>query len=90
MVTTSETCPSHFLLRMNLLKRLKIQKLKKLYSLEEPSSSGLGRGRKHKSDKEKIPRDPNLPKRTQNPFFQYSKEKREVVAINLAKTMEQS
>ena len=65
---TSETCPLHFLLRMNL------PKIKKLYSLEEPSSSGSGRGRKPKSDKEKIPRDPNLPKRTQNPFFQYCKE----------------
>eukprot|EP00092_Neocalanus_flemingeri_P071490 GFUD01087891.1.p1 GENE.GFUD01087891.1~~GFUD01087891.1.p1 ORF type:complete len:280 (+),score=92.09 GFUD01087891.1:61-900(+) len=61
-------------------KKLKDKKMKKLNSLEEPISSGSGRGRKSKSDKEKIPRDPNLPKRPQNPFFQYCKEKREVVA----------
>merc|ERR1719350_453072 len=61
-------------------KKLKDKKIKKLNSHEEPSSSGSGRGRRPKSDKEKPPRDPNLPKRPQNPFFQYCKEKREVVA----------
>jgi len=61
-------------------KKLREKKVKKLNSLEEPSSSGSGRGRKPKGDKEKAPRDPNLPKRPQNPFFQYCKEKREIVA----------
>merc|ERR1719402_178852 len=65
---------------MNLAKKLRDKKVKKLNSLEEPSSSGSGRGRKPKGDKEKAPRDPNLPKRPQNPFFQYCKEKREIVA----------
>jgi len=61
-------------------KKIKEKKIKKLNSLDEPSASGSGRGRKPKGDKEKAPRDPNLPKRPQNPFFQYCKEKREVVA----------
>jgi len=72
--------PITFPIEDDSVKKLKEKKLKKLNSLEEPSSSGTGRGRKPKSDKEKIPRDPNLPKRPQNPFFQYCKEKREVVA----------
>ena len=46
----------------------------------EDSSATSGRGRKHKGDKEKPPRDPNLPKRPQNPFFQFCKEKRDTVA----------
>jgi len=72
--------PITFPIEDDSVKKLKDKKIKKLNSLEEPSSSGSGRGRKPKSDKEKIPRDPNLPKRPQNPFFQYCKEKREVVA----------
>jgi len=72
--------PITFPIEDDSVKKLKDKKMKKLNSLEEPSSSGSGRGRKPKSDKEKVPRDPNLPKRPQNPFFQYCKEKREVVA----------
>eukprot|EP00092_Neocalanus_flemingeri_P015612 GFUD01016900.1.p1 GENE.GFUD01016900.1~~GFUD01016900.1.p1 ORF type:complete len:280 (-),score=92.63 GFUD01016900.1:75-914(-) len=72
--------PITFPIEDDSAKKLKDKKMKKLNSLEEPISSGSGRGRKQKRDKEKIPRDPNLPKRPQNPFFQYCKEKREVVA----------
>ena len=62
-------------------KKLKDKKMKKGIGGDEGSSgSGSGRGRKSKGDKEKAPRDPNLPKRPQNPFFQYCKEKREAVA----------
>merc|ERR1712080_471673 len=54
-------------------------------ALVETGGSGSGkRGRKIR-DKEKVPRDPNLPKRPQNPFFQYCKEKREVVAKDVFK-----
>lgn len=61
-------------------KKMKDRKLKRLANGEEPLPGGSGRGRKTKGDKEKPPRDPNLPKRPQNPFFQYCKEKREEVA----------
>jgi hypothetical protein len=54
---------------------------KKLKKLEE--RMGAGRGRR--KNKDKPPRDPNLPKRPQNPFFQYCKEKREVVAQDVFK-----
>jgi len=46
--------------------------------VEEGEKAGPG-GRRRRN-KDKPPRDPNLPKRPQNPFFQYCKEKREVVA----------
>jgi len=61
-------------------KKLKDKKAKKVSNLEETSATGSGRGRKSKAEKEKAPRDPNLPKRPQNPFFQFCKEKREIVA----------
>jgi len=38
------------------------------------------KGRKIKAEKDKQSRDPNLPKRPQNPFFQYCKEQRECVS----------
>lgn len=58
---------------------------KKLKKLEEAGRrDGLpGRGRKR--NKDKPPRDPNLPKRPQNPFFQYCKEKRDTVAQDVFK-----
>jgi len=67
-------------------KKVKDKKVKKPNSGEEPLASGSGRGRKPKGDKEKIPRDPNLPKRPQNPFFQFCKEKREIVAQEVYKS----
>merc|ERR1719369_1143036 len=59
---------------------------KKVKKLEESSGverTGVGRGRR--KNKDKPPRDPNLPKRPQNPFFQYCKEKRDVVAQDVFK-----
>jgi len=38
------------------------------------------KGKKNKGEKEKAVRDPNLPKRPQNPFFQFCKEQREQVS----------
>ena len=67
-------------------KKIKDRKLKRLANSEEPLPGGSGRGRKTKGDKEKPPRDPNLPKRPQNPFFQYCKEKREEVAKEVLNT----
>ena len=67
-------------------KKIKDRKLKRLANGEEPLPGGSGRGRKTKGDKEKPPRDPNLPKRPQNPFFQYCKEKREEVAKEVLNT----
>merc|ERR1719341_3042162 len=43
------------------------------------------KGRKMKAEKDKQSRDPNLPKRPQNPFFQYCKEQRDVVAQDVFK-----
>jgi len=60
------------------VKKTKEKKLRKGNSLEEAGTGTGGRGRKVRGDKEK--RDPNLPKRPQNPFFQFCKEKREIVA----------
>jgi len=62
-------------------KKSKDKKVKKSGNSDEPGSSG--RGRKPKSEKDKPARDPNLPKRPQNPFFQFCKEKREVVSQEL-------
>jgi len=59
-------------------KKGKEKRLKKGGSLDE--SGTPSKGRKGRRDKEKIARDPNLPKRPQNPFFQFCKEKRETVA----------
>ena len=59
-------------------KKVKDKKFKR--GLEENSAGGSGRGRKQRGDKEKAPRDPLLPKRPQNPFFQFCKEKRDTVA----------
>ena len=67
-------------------KKMKERKLKRLANGEEPLPGGSGRGRKTKGDKDKPPRDPNLPKRPQNPFFQYCKEKREEVAKEVLDT----
>ena len=58
-------------------KKLKDKKLKK-GAAEEGGSGGSGRGRKSKADK--VLKDPNLPKRPQNPFFQFCKEKRDEVS----------
>ena len=59
-------------------KKVKDKKFKR--GVEENSAGGSGRGRKQRGDKEKAPRDPLLPKRPQNPFFQFCKEKRDTVA----------
>ena len=59
-------------------KKGKEKRLKKGSSLDESGTSS--KGRKGRGDKEKVARDPNLPKRPQNPFFQFCKEKRETVA----------
>ena len=58
-------------------KKPKDKKLKK-GAAEEGGSGGSGRGRKSKADK--VLKDPNLPKRPQNPFFQFCKEKRDEVS----------
>jgi len=63
------------------LKKAKDKKVKKSGNSDEPGPSG--RGRKPKSEKEKPARDPNLPKRPQNPFFQFCKEKRDAVSHEL-------
>ena len=62
-------------------KRGRLAAEKKQKRLEERQGQGRGRRR----NKDKPPRDPNLPKRPQNPFFQYCKEKREVVAQDVFK-----
>ena len=67
-------------------KKMKDKKLKRLANGDEAFPGGSGRGRKPKNDKEKPPRDPNLPKRPQNPFFQFCKEKREEVAKEVLNT----
>lgn len=67
-------------------KKMKDRKLKRLANGEESLPGGSGRGRKPKGDKDKPPRDPNLPKRPQNPFFQYCKEKRDEVAKEVLNT----
>ena len=59
---------------------------KKLRRGLEDSTGTSGRGRKQRGDKEKTPRDPNLPKRPQNPFFQFRKEKRDTVAQDVFKS----
>jgi len=66
-------------------KKFKDKKMKKANQADEPTASGSGRGRRTKGDKDKAPRDPNLPKRPQNPFFQFCKEKRDVVAQDVYK-----
>jgi len=58
---------------------------KKAKKLEEQAERGSGGGRGRRKNKDKPPRDPNLPKRPQNPFFQYCKEKRDVVAQDVFK-----
>ena len=58
---------------------------KKAKKLEELAERGSGGGRGRRKNKDKPPRDPNLPKRPQNPFFQYCKEKRDVVAQDVFK-----
>ena len=69
--------PIVFPVEEEVAKKVKDKKVRR--GLED-SSATSGRGRKHKGDKEKPPRDPNLPKRPQNPFFQFCKEKRDTVA----------
>ena len=61
-------------------KKMKDKRLKKAGNGGNDDVGGSSRGRKHKGDKDKPPRDPNLPKRPQNPFFQFCKEKRDEVA----------
>ena len=70
--------PIVFPVEEEVVKKVKDNRLKR--GLDESSTGTGGRGRKPKGDKEKRPRDPLLPKRPQNPFFQFCKEKRETVA----------
>ena len=70
--------PIVFPVEEEVVKKVKDNRLKR--GLDESSTGTAGRGRKQKGDKEKRPRDPLLPKRPQNPFFQFCKEKRETVA----------
>jgi len=69
--------PIVFPVEEEVAKKVKDKKLKR--GLEE-STGTSGRGRKQRGDKDKPARDPNLPKRPQNPFFQFCKEKRDTVA----------
>lgn len=70
--------PIIFPLEDEASKKSKEKKLKKGLQGSDEGGSGVGRGRKPKGDK--VAKDPNLPKRPQNPFFQFCKEKREEVA----------